>query len=61
MWFIKFALFNEYTQIDGDENPPEKALTTARKIAPKSEHRMHGGTTIHFILESQKDAFYKNV
>ena len=45
------------------KNSPERALTIARKVAPKSAHRVHGGgfmgTIISFIKPEEYDSFAK--
>ena len=45
------------------KNSPERALSIARSVAPKSAHRVHGGgfmgTIISFIKPSEYDAFAK--
>ena len=45
------------------KNSPERALTIAREVAPKSAHRVHGGgfmgTIISFVRDEEYPAFKK--
>lgn len=54
------------TCVPGKENAktsPERCLKLARKTAPKSAHRIHGGgfagTTLHFVSPKEFNKFYK--
>lgn len=56
------------TCVPGKENAktsPERCLKLARKIAPKSAHRIHGGgfagTTLHFVSPKEFNKFYKTM
>ena len=47
------------------KNSPERALEIARKVAPKSAHRVHGGgfmgTIISFIKQEEYEAFAREM